>query len=474
MMSTQPTDFSNVHLEGLTDEQVAESRRQHGENTLSPPPATSLCKLYLDKYRDPIIQILLAAAAISLVLSVIEQDFIETIGIFIAIFFATTVGFYFEHDATKKFNILNALNEEQLVKVYRNGRLIEIPRKDVVVGDVMSIEVGDEVPADGQLLQATDLQIDESSLTGEPISSKGVRTEEFDDNDERTYPCNMVLRSTMVMNGHAAAVVTAVGDATEIGKVARTSTEKIETKTPLNLQLDKLATLISKIGSAIAVTTFVVFIAHDILANDLVWQSGDYLKMSEVVLKYFMMSVTLIVMAVPEGLPMAVTLSLALNMRRMLKSNNLVRKLHVCETIGAVTVICTDKTGTLTQNKMQVMDICNAQGNALSTAEERWAQAIALNTTAELSNDGGIGNPTEIALLQWLRQKGVDYRTVRNETAVVMQQPFSTENKYMATVADIRGERYLFVKGAPEIVFGFCSANESEKQLLQQILLTYQ
>ena len=474
MMSTQPTDFSNVHLEGLTDEQVAESRRQHGENTLSPPPATSLCKLYLDKYRDPIIQILLAAAAISLVLSVIEQDFIETIGIFIAIFFATTVGFYFEHDATKKFNILNALNEEQLVKVYRNGRLIEIPRKDVVVGDVMSIEVGDEVPADGQLLQATDLQIDESSLTGEPISSKGVRTEEFDDNDERTYPCNMVLRSTMVMNGHAAAVVTAVGDTTEIGKVARTSTEKIETKTPLNLQLDKLATLISKIGSAIAVTTFVVFIAHDILANDLVWQSGDYLKMSEVVLKYFMMSVTLIVMAVPEGLPMAVTLSLALNMRRMLKSNNLVRKLHVCETIGAVTVICTDKTGTLTQNKMQVMDICNAQGNALSTVEERWTQAIALNTTAELSNDGGIGNPTEIALLQWLRQKGVDYHTVRNETAVVMQQPFSTENKYMATVADIRGERYLFVKGAPEIVFGFCSANESEKQLLQQILLTYQ
>lgn len=476
-MSTQDIRNERVHHTGLTDEQVAANRIKFGKNILTPPPTTSLWKLYLDKYRDPIIQVLLVAAAVSLVLSFVEQNFIETIGIFVAIFFATSVGFYFERDAAKKFNILNALNEESLVKVRRNGHVVEIPRKDVVVGDLMIIEVGDEIPADGKLVKGVDLLIDESSLTGEPICSKGIDVDDDEEDEayEKTYPHDMVLRSTMVMNGRGAAVVTAVGDATEIGKVARNSSEITHTQTPLETQLAKLAKLISVVGSAVAVAAFVIFLIHDILVNDAVWQGTDYFKMAEVVLQYFMMAVTLIVMAVPEGLPMAVTLSLALNMRRMLKSNNLVRKLHACETMGAVTVICTDKTGTLTENKMTVMEMAGSSVVTEVSEHDALAQAIALNTTAELGEDGaGIGNPTEIALLTWLQKHGVDYQTIRNNATTIAQLPFSTENKYMATVAEIGGRKYLFVKGAPEIVMNFCTLSEAEKQSYQSTLLGYQ
>ena len=476
-MSTQ--DIKNVrnHHTGLTDEQVAANRIKFGKNILTPPPTTSLWKLYLDKYRDPIIQVLLVAAAVSLVLAFVEQNFIETIGIFVAIFFATSVGFYFERDAAKKFNILNALNEESLVKVRRNGHIVEIPRKDVVVGDLMIIEVGDEIPADGKLVKGVDLLIDESSLTGEPICSKGIDVDddEEDEAHEKTYPHDMVLRSTMVMNGRGAAVVTAVGDATEIGKVARNSSEITHTQTPLDTQLAKLAKLISVVGSAVAVAAFIIFLIHDILVNDAVWQGTDYFKMAEVVLQYFMMAVTLIVMAVPEGLPMAVTLSLALNMRRMLKSNNLVRKLHACETMGAVTVICTDKTGTLTENKMTVMEMAGSSVVTEVAEYDALAQAIALNTTAELGEDGaGIGNPTEIALLTWLQKHGVDYQTIRNNATTIAQLPFSTENKFMATVAELGGRKFLFVKGAPEIVMNSCTLSEAEKQSYQSTLLGYQ
>lgn len=476
-MSTQDIKNERVHHTGLTDEQVAANRIKFGKNILTPPPTTSLWKLYLDKYRDPIIQVLLVAAAVSLVLAFVEQNFIETIGIFVAIFFATSVGFYFERDAAKKFNILNALNEESLVKVRRNGHVVEIPRKDVVVGDLIIIEVGDEIPADGKLVKAVDLLIDESSLTGEPICSKGIDVDDDEDDEEheKTYPHDMVLRSTMVMNGRGAAVVTAVGDATEIGKVARNSSEITHTQTPLDTQLAKLAKLISVVGSAVAVTAFVIFLIHDILVNDAVWQGTDYFKMAEVVLQYFMMAVTLIVMAVPEGLPMAVTLSLALNMRRMLKSNNLVRKLHACETMGAVTVICTDKTGTLTENKMTVMEMAGSSVVTEVSEHDALAQAIALNTTAELGEDGaGIGNPTEIALLTWLQKHGVDYQTIRNNATTIAQLPFSTENKYMATVAELGSKKYIFVKGAPEIVMNFCTLSESEKQSCQSTLLGYQ
>lgn len=430
---------------GLTDEQVKQSREQHGRNVLTPPQRTSLWKLYLDKYRDPIIQILLVAAFISLILAFIEKNFMETIGIFVAVFLATTVGFYFERDAAKKFNLLTALSEEQPVKVRRNGKVMEIPRHDVVVGDVVLVEVGDEVPADGELTLCNDLQINESTLTGEPVTEKSL-----EGGGDGAYPRNVILRSTMVMNGRGEFVVTAVGDATEIGKVAKKSTEQTSVETPLHMQLDKLAKMISKVGSVVSVAAFFIFLIHDILTNP-AWGGKDYFYMAEIVLKYFMMAVTLIVMAVPEGLPMAITLSLALNMRRMLKSNNLVRKLHACETMGAVTVICTDKTGTLTQNKMQVSALELKQGD-----EALLDTAIALNSTAELNDGKPIGNPTESALLLWLDAQGKDYEELRKQVNVLKQLPFSTERKMMATLAEVDGETYLFVKGAPEIVMKKC------------------
>lgn len=444
---------------GLTDEQVKQSREQHGKNVLTPPQRTSLWKLYLDKYRDPIIQILLVAAFVSLILAFIEKNFMETIGIFVAVFLATTVGFYFERDAAKKFNLLTALSEEQPVKVRRNGKVMEIPRHDVVVGDVVLVEVGDEVPADGELIVCNDLQINESALTGEPVAEKSL-----EGGGDGAYPRNVILRSTMVMNGRGEFVVTAVGDATEIGKVAKKSTEQTSVETPLHMQLDKLAKMISKVGSVVSVAAFFIFLIHDILTNP-VWGGKDYFYMAEIVLKYFMMAVTLIVMAVPEGLPMAITLSLALNMRRMLKSNNLVRKLHACETMGAVTVICTDKTGTLTQNKMQVSALELKQGD-----EALLDTAIALNSTAELNDGKPIGNPTESALLLWLDAQGKDYEELRKQVNVLKQLPFSTERKMMATLAEVDGETYLFVKGAPEIVMKKCIIEDRmQKQTAEEL-----
>ena len=444
---------------GLTDEQVKQSREQHGKNVLTPPQRTSLWKLYLDKYRDPIIQILLVAAFVSLILAFIEKNFMETIGIFVAVFLATTVGFYFERDAAKKFNLLTALSEEQPVKVRRNGKVMEIPRHDVVVGDVVLVEVGDEVPADGELIVCNDLQMNESTLTGEPVTEKSL-----EGGGDGAYPRNVILRSTMVMNGRGEFVVTAVGDATEIGKVAKKSTEQTSVETPLHMQLDKLAKMISKVGSVVSVAAFFIFLIHDILTNP-AWGGKDYFYMAEIVLNYFMMAVTLIVMAVPEGLPMAITLSLALNMRRMLKSNNLVRKLHACETMGAVTVICTDKTGTLTQNKMQVSALELKQGD-----EALLDTAIALNSTAELNDGKPIGNPTESALLLWLDAQGKDYEELRKQVNVLKQLPFSTERKMMATLAEVDGETYLFVKGAPEIVMKKCIIEDRmQKQSAEEL-----
>jgi P-type Ca2+ transporter type 2C len=450
-------------LQGLTDAEVCASRQKNGANTLTPPKRASLLSLYLDKFKDPIIKILLVAACFSFILAFIENDFAETIGIFLAILFATSVGFYFERDAAKKFNVLNALDEESLVKVMRNGAVCQIQRCDVVVGDIVMLETGDEVPADGQLIKANGLQIDESSLTGEPIVNKHVEDELQD--SEATYPSRMVLRGTMVMNGRGVVRVIAVGDATEIGKVARKSTEMTTIKTPLNKQLTRLAKLISKIGTSVAVATFVIFSVHDIYQfsqGNPAWDTKDIFFIANVILNYFMMSVTLIVMAVPEGLPMTVTLSLALNMRRMLKSNNLVRKLHACETMGAVTVICTDKTGTLTQNRMQVAEMVCEQGE-----EDLFDVSLALNTTAHLDQheDGkGIGNPTEVALLLWLKAKGVNYRELRDKVEIIDQLTFSTERKYMATIICVDGCRRLLMKGAPEIVMTYCKPMSQEKE----------
>lgn len=462
-MNTENTATERMRR-GLSASEVEESRKIHGENVLTPPARTSLWKLYAEKYRDPIIQILLVAATVSLILAFVENDFVETIGIFVAIFLATTVGFYFERDAARKFNVLTALTDEQPVKVRRDGQVMEIPRRDVVVGDIVLIEVGDEVPADAQLMESVDLQIDESSLTGEPITTK--HADPCKEQNKSTYPVNIILRSTMVMSGQGVAVVRAVGDETEIGKVARKSAETTDIKTPLNIQLSKLAKLVSKVGAGVSILAFVAFLLHDILTNPAVWHSTDYLLMAETVLKYFMMAVTLIVMAVPEGLPMAVTLSLALNMRRMLKSNNLVRKLHACETMGAVTVICTDKTGTLTQNRMTVGDMLIVDGD-----EREMAIAIAANTTAELNGDEGIGNPTEVALLNWMRKEGFDYAELRREHPVVERQPFSTERKYMSTTVP-GGTR--FIKGAPEIIMKYCDMTDEQRADISKRLADYQ
>ena len=463
------TTLEKFDKAGLTDEQVVLSRNEHGANILTPPKRASLWALYIDKYRDPIIQILIVAAAVSLIFSFINGEFLETLGIFLAIILATTIGFYFERDAARKFDVLTTLGEEQLVKVRRNGDTTTVARKDVVVGDLIVIEVGDEIPADAMLLQSADLQIDESTLTGEPIINKHASPNVAE--EEATYPTNMVLRSTMVMNGSGLARVVAVGDGTEIGKVARKATELTAVKTPLNQQLDRLAKLISKVGFSVAITAFSVFLVHDILTNEL-WQSNNYIGMAEVVLHYFMMAVTLLVMAVPEGLPMAVTLSLALNMRRMLKSNNLVRKLHACETMGAVTVICTDKTGTLTENKMQVAEM------RVLTPDTPLTNAIALNSTANLETKNGattgIGNPTEVALLLWLQENNHNYRELRKTECMENQLPFSTERKYMATIAHVNGQRLLFIKGAPETVMALCNLSNEEQEANAQLLRGYQ
>ena len=412
------------------------------------------------------IRILLVAALVSLALAFVKQDFVETLGIIFAIILATTVGFYFERDAARKFDVLTQLGEEQPVKVVRDGKVVEIPRREVVVGDVVIVETGDEVPADGRIFESTDLQVDESSLTGEPMTNKESLplspSKERGDSGE-AYPKDMLLRSSMVMGGTGRYVVSAVGDETEIGHVARQATELTGVKTPLNIQLDKLAKLISKVGGGLSIAAFFAFLIHDLLTNDL-WHTTDYLSMVEVVLRYFMMAVTLIVMAVPEGLPMAVTLALALNMRRMLKSNNLVRKLQASETMGAVTVICTDKTGTLTENRMTVAASSNLPQKG--EAHDDLYKAIALNTTA--THD--VGNPTEQALLRWLMEQGVDYQQLRDANPITAREPFSTERKYMSTTV---GDT-LYLKGAPEVIMARCTLTDDERHELEQQLLDWQ
>lgn len=461
---------------GLTASEVSASRERHGSNMLTPPRRRSLWRLYLEKYDDPIIRILLFAALVSLVLAFFTGEFAETIGIILAVFFATTVGFYFECDAARKFDVLTAMDEEQPVKVLRDSTEQLVARQDVVVGDVVIVETGDEIPADGILFASTDLQVDESSLTGETMTTKGVGLSVGNE----AYPKDVVLRSSLVMNGNGRYIVSAVGDATEIGKVSRQATELTAIKTPLSLQLDRLAKLISKIGSAVSILAFLAFLTHDILTQPL-WHTDDYIGMAKVVLQYFMMAVTLIVMAVPEGLPMAVTLSLALNMRRMLKSNNLVRKLAASETMGAVTVICTDKTGTLTQNRMSVVDVLltnapktsapgadkgKTKGEELKAEREMLYKSIALNTTATHN----IGNPTEQALLRWLQTEGVDYEQLRLEHRIDSREPFSTERKYMSTTV---GDT-IYLKGAPEVILSRCTLTAEARERVERQLIDWQ
>ena len=455
---------------GLTDNEVRQSREKYGVNLLTPPKRPSLWKLYLEKFEDPVVRVLLVAAIFSLIISVIENEYAETIGIIAAILLATGIGFYFEYDASKKFDLLNAVNEETLVKVIRNGRVQEIPRKDVVVGDIIVLETGEEIPADGELLEAISLQINESNLTGEPVVSKTTVEADFD--EEATYASNKVMRGTTVVDGHGTMRVLCVGDDTEIGKVARQSTEQSTEPTPLNIQLTKLANLIGKIGFSVAGLAFAIFFIKDVLLHydfSSFHTFADWLPALKATLQYFMMAVTLIVVAVPEGLPMSVTLSLALNMRRMLSTNNLVRKMHACETMGAITVICTDKTGTLTQNLMQVYEpsfysLKNGGEVGDDDISQLVVEGISTNSTAFLEEmaEGekpkGVGNPTEVALLLWLNSQNRDYLELRENAPVVDQLTFSTERKFMATLvkSPLIGKKVLYVKGAPEIVLGKC------------------
>lgn len=465
-------------LRGLSDKEVSESREKYGFNLLTPPKRPSMWKLYLEKFQDPVIRVLLVAAFFSLIISIIENEYAETIGIFFAIFLATGIGFYFEYDANKKFDLLNAVGEETPVTVIRNGKVQEVPRKDIVVGDVVVLNTGEEVPADGTLIEAVSLQVNESTLTGELMVNKTTDEAHFD--KEATYPSNRVMRGTTVTDGHGMMRVERIGDATEIGKVARQATEQSEEQTPLNLQLSKLANLIGKAGFTIAALTFIIFTSKDLyqyISTTEITGWHQWMDIARIVLKYFMMAVTLIVVAVPEGLPMSVSLSLALNMRRMLKTNNLVRKMHACETMGAITVICTDKTGTLTQNLMQVADAQVDQTNPDLTAE-----SIAANSTAFLEEKepgekpSGVGNPTEIALLLWLNAQGKDYLKLREGAKVISQLTFSTERKYMATLVEsaVLKQKVLYIKGAPEIVMSKCRLTPEQISRNNEQLLAYQ
>ena len=471
-MNTSENDFLKT---GLTSEQVEASRRQHGRNLLTPPKRPSIWRLYAEKYKDPIIRILLIAALFSLGIGIYENEYVETIGILVAVFLATTIGFYFEYDAQKKFDILNALGQEELVTVIRDSQAMQVPRSELVVGDVVILEQGVEIPADGLLLEAINLQVNESSLTGEPICHKTTDEAHFD--REATYPSNRVLRSSMVVDGHGCMKVDAVGDETEIGHVARHATTFTDIETPLNQQLNRLSKLINKVAFTISLLVFVAGTSHGLYVYFQELMPGqpiDWAIMAATLLKWFMVTVTLIVMAVPEGLPMAVTLSLALNMRRMLRTNNLVRKLHACETMGAVTVICTDKTGTLTQNRMEVADIQSDHH-----FEEQLAENMAVNSTALLEEgcEGqGIGNPTECALLLHLRKNGKNYSEYREKAPLTSQLTFSTERKYMATLvtSSVNQRRMLYVKGAPEVILELCQISTDQQQQIEAILKEYQ
>lgn len=554
---------------GLDDVRILESRQKYGKNILTPPKREPLWKLFLEKFEDPIIRILLIAAFLSLGISFVHQEFAETIGIFCAIFLSIGVAFWFEMDANKKFDILNQVNNDTLVKVIRNGNICEIPKKDIVVGDIILLETGEEIPADAKLLEAVSLQVNESSLTGELVIDKTTKPEEFD--EEATYPSDMIYSGTTVVDGHCTAQVISVGDATEFGKVARESTEINGEETPLNRQLDGLAKFIGILGLILAILTFSILFIRDMFFDDdsyslkqiglvgaviagvvfalvKVWmpvlydginlinknikiprsvKEGSWLRWilagvlvflalsasaylfgvdpmkqdswisideAGKVLSYFMVAVTLIVVAVPEGLPMSVTLSLAMSMRRMLKTNNLVRKMHACETMGATTVICTDKTGTLTKNQMQVYQtnfyglkdqlLGNDDISCLVT------EGIAANSTAYLDFSDPekvktLGNPTEAALLLWLNSREIKYLSLRDNVKVVEQLTFTTERKYMATLVDssLLNKRILYVKGAPEIVFAQCNQVYTEtglknttefKVTVEEQLLRYQ
>lgn len=476
-----------VHYEGLTDAEVLESRKKYGANVLTPPEKDPLWKQFLEKFEDPLIIILMIAGVLSIGISFYEyfglgeggEVFFEPAGIFVAILLATGLAFYFELQADKEFTILNQVNDDEPVEVIRNGNVKQIPRKDVVVGDIVILNTGEEVAADGELIEAVQLHLDESTLTGEPVCGKNINKEEFDKN--ATYPTNHVMKGTKVMEGHGIFRVLAVGDTTEQGKVFEAAQIDDSVKTPLNEQLDGLSDWITKVSYGFAALIIIGRIAVYLISNgtDCFGSMEQIAPFIAYVLQTLMIAVTLIVVAVPEGLPMAVTLSLAYSMRRMLRTNNLVRKMHACETMGATTVICTDKTGTLTQNQMKVDDI---KVYATNVSDNVINEGFAVNSTASIdfsivTKPQVLGNPTEGALLLWLSSKGIDYRMLRESVNIVKELPFSTERKYMATIVEsaaIPDKKVLYVKGAPEIIFNICKISDVDKGTVDKQLITYQ
>ena len=476
---------SKHHYTGLTAREVAQSRSKYGENVLTPPAKAPLWLQFLDKFRDPLIIILLIAGALSILISCYEYFglgdgptvFFEPVGIFVAIMLATGLSFYFEYQADKEFAILNKVNDDEPVEVIRNSNTTLIPRREVVVGDIVIVNTGEEIPADGELIEATLLNVDESTLTGEPMCAKTTVASEFD--SQATFPSNHVMKGTKVMEGHGVMRVLAIGDHTEQGKVFEAVQIDNSVKTPLDEQLDGLGRLVAKLSYCVGAGIIIGRILMYFLSSSYV--QFEWLPFIAYLLQTLMIAVTLVVVSVPEGLPMAVTLSLAYSMRRMLKTNNLVRKMHACETMGATTVICTDKTGTLTQNQMRVDSL---QLYGLDEKSSAVAESMALNSTAQLDFTDPdcpsvLGNPTEGALLLWLYEHGTDYRELRENSTIVDQLPFNTERKYMATVVDsalMPGRRILYVKGAPEIVFAMCRTmgEGATRERIENQLLDYQ
>lgn len=476
---------SKHHYTGLTAREVAQSRSKYGENVLTPPAKAPLWLQFLDKFRDPLIIILLIAGTLSILISCYEYFglgdgptvFFEPVGIFVAIMLATGLSFYFEYQADKEFAILNKVNDDEPVEVIRDSNTTQIPRREVVVGDIVIVNTGEEIPADGELMESTLLNVDESTLTGEPMCAKTTVASEFD--SQATFPSNHVMKGTKVMEGHGVMRVLAIGDHTEQGKVFEAVQIDNSVKTPLDEQLDGLGRLVAKLSYCVGAGIIIGRILMYFLSSSYV--QFEWLPFIAYLLQTLMIAVTLVVVSVPEGLPMAVTLSLAYSMRRMLKTNNLVRKMHACETMGATTVICTDKTGTLTQNQMRVDSL---QLYGLDEKSSAVAESMALNSTAQLDftdpdSPSVLGNPTEGALLLWLYEHGTDYRELRENSTIVDQLPFNTERKYMATVVDsalMPGRRILYVKGAPEIVFAMCRTmgEGATRERIENQLLDYQ
>lgn len=472
-------------LTGLTDAEVVESRRLHGDNVLTPPAKEPLWRKFLAKLTDPLIIILLVAAALSIGIAFYEYfglghdatAFLEPVGILLAVVLATGLAFIFETKADREFDILNKVNDDEPVRVIRNGQSQQIPKRDVVAGDVVMIGTGDEIPADGTLIDAVALMVDESSLTGEPACAKTTDSRDFD--PEATFPSNRVMRGTKVMEGHGVFRAEAVGDRTENGKVFQAAQIDNSIKTPLDEQLERLGSLITKLGYAVAALVVVgrlgIYFSNE---------PFEWISFITYLLQTVMLAVTLLVVSVPEGLPMAVTLSLAYSMRRMLKTNNLVRKLHACETMGATTVICTDKTGTLTQNRMRVasMQFYPVEGFTQQQCDALVREGMAVNSTASLDlsrkdDPQPIGNPTEGALLLWLHDNGCDYLELKRRAGRVAELPFSTERKYMATAvvsAAEAGRRILYVKGAPEILLTMCDMPQQQRESIRATLAEYQ